>query len=138
MKFKDASMKRVLAFSTILLLAFAVAISVHADYSQLATGTWQSSGITAEVRNNAASVRLQDGRFLIIGGENNGAASATVEAFENGGYVAKAAMAQPRSNHSAVALDDGRVLVTGGTGSSGETLASAEIYDPTSNVWSSV
>src|SRR5947209_17640489 len=108
MKFKDASMKRVLAFSTILLLAFAVAISVHADYSQLATGTWQPSGNTAEARDHAASVRLQDGRFLIIGGESNGAVLATVEAFENGGYAAKAAMGQPRSNHSAVGPGDGR------------------------------
>lgn len=44
-------------------------------------------------------------------------------------------LASGRYNHSATLLSDGKVLVVGGE-SGGTDMASAELYDPTSNSWS--
>jgi hypothetical protein len=41
-----------------------------------------------------------------------------------------------RYGHRATLLSDGRVLVTGGGQNAGDT--SAEVYDPTSNIWTSL
>ena len=46
-------------------------------------------------------------------------------------------LAQGRWSHSATILEDGRVLVTGGHGTSSNALTSAEVYDPSTNAWSS-
>ena len=45
-------------------------------------------------------------------------------------------MSVVRSGHTATRLPDGRVLVTGGS-TSNEVLASAEIYDPKTEHWTS-
>ena len=57
-----------------------------------------------------------------------------------GGGVADSgvgSLAQGRWSHSATILEDGRVLVTGGHGTSSNALTSAEVYDPSTNAWSS-
>jgi N-acetylneuraminic acid mutarotase len=47
-------------------------------------------------------------------------------------------MSQARDGHTGTLLSDGRVFVVGGNGTSGGlSLTSAEIYDPSSNSWSS-
>ncbi|WP_271466134.1 IPTL-CTERM sorting domain-containing protein [Paracidovorax valerianellae] len=42
-----------------------------------------------------------------------------------------------RYQHTATLLPSGKMLVTGGADNSGNSLASAELYDPSTNVWSS-
>jgi len=57
-----------------------------------------------------------------------------------GGGVADSgvgSLAQGRWSHSATILEDGRVLVTGGHLTSSNSLTSAEVYDPSTNAWSS-
>jgi N-acetylneuraminic acid mutarotase len=44
-------------------------------------------------------------------------------------------MRQARARHTAALLSDGRVLVAGGTPYD-EALASTEIFDPSTNAWS--
>lgn len=41
-----------------------------------------------------------------------------------------------RAQHSATHLPNGTVLLAGGSGASGETLTSAELYDPAAGTWS--
>ena len=44
-------------------------------------------------------------------------------------------MISPRAEHAATLLANGKVLITGGNDQSGNTLASAEIYDPTARTY---
>jgi hypothetical protein len=66
---------------------------------------------------------LGNGKVLIAGG-------ASAELFDpaTGDFVPTGNMTTPRSSHTATVLGDGRVLVTGGIGTSGVTLATAELY----------
>jgi hypothetical protein len=87
---------------------------------------------------------LRDGRVLLVGGEHEDFGRfATAELYDpsTGDFTATGSMAFVRDHHAATLLDDGRVLITGGEGVSGcdsgpgpacivESLASAEIYDP--------
>ena len=76
-------------------------------------------------RNTFASVVLTDGRVLMVGSGN------TAKIYDP---VTKTTtltgnMSTTRSNHTATLLADGTVLVAGGN-SSGNRLATAEIFDP--------
>ena len=46
-------------------------------------------------------------------------------------------LASPRSDHTAALLPNGKVLIVGGVDSAGNSLATAELYDPRTNTWSS-
>lgn len=46
-----------------------------------------------------------------------------------------APMSSPRAFHTATLLSDGTVMVTGGVNDAGQLLQSIEIYNPTSNIW---
>ncbi|MCB9883226.1 MAG: hypothetical protein H6832_11850 [Planctomycetes bacterium] len=93
------------------------------------------------------SVTLANGKVLLIGGANaQGLALATCEVFDpaTDKFSAAASMATGRAGHTATLLGDGRVLVTGGSTTLTDaasaifgTQSSCEIYDPTTNSWSS-
>ncbi len=114
------------------------------------TGTFQEVGPLAEGRSWHAATLLADGRVLITGGEsgvdpeNAQAASVAVgvaEVFDpaTGAFTPTGALLAARFDHTATLLPDGRVLVAGGRSfrsADDEGLASSELYDPASGVFS--
>jgi len=85
---------------------------------------------------------LGSGKVLIAGGasvqsmarqgkvltSNTSLAGAELFNPATGDFVPSGDMTTPRCSHTATVLGDGRVLVTGGIGTSGVTLATAELY----------
>ena len=67
---------------------------------------------------------------LIAGGEQAGIKMTSSELLDptTGILSATGGLTIARTGHTATRLNDGRVLVTGGTDSSGNALASAELY----------
>jgi WD40 repeat protein len=82
---------------------------------------------------------LPDGKVLVTGGLNSaGNAIASVELFDpssQGFTLAKGNMETARAFHTSTALKDGTVLVTGGDDGTAP-LGTAEVYDPTTGVFS--
>jgi Tol biopolymer transport system component len=126
------------------------------------TGTFSPTGSLAPVRASATATLLRDGRVLFAGGYTCAPGSqdgmwASAELYDptTGTFGPTGSMAAPRSQHTATLLADGRVLIVGGiTGNQAtavgaiilatyqlaETdsglLATAEIYDPTTGIFS--
>jgi len=90
---------------------------------------------------------LKDGRVLIAGGDYAPNPSglptlATAELYDpsTGEFSITGSMTTPRELHTATLLPDGRVLITGGrkyiaSGSLITSLASAELYDPVTGIF---
>ena len=100
-----------------------------------ATGAFTATGSMNHARAGHASTRLADGRILITGGYSGTEA----EIFDpsSGIFSTAGNMTSSRSFHAAVLLSDGKVLITGGHPLDGSApyLASAEIFDPESGVF---
>jgi hypothetical protein len=119
-------------------------------------GSWTTIG-SLNGRTNTAPVRLADGRVLLTGGQSeysgldpmtaNGtstvAYSRTTQIYNpaTGNWTSGGNLATARISHSTVVLSNGKVLVAGGI--AGQTinninnLTSAEIFDPSTNAWTS-
>jgi hypothetical protein len=116
-----------------------------------ATGAFTPVNDMGAARARAAAAPLADGRVLIAGGTNGvplpgaeaGPALATAEVFNPATNTFSAAgigaMGTARRAPAAARLPDGRVLVIGGSNDdSGEHyLASAEVFNPATNTFSS-
>ena len=109
-----------------------------------AIGTWQFVDTTnyGLPRGDGTSVRLQDGRIMIIGGyqeDNNNPPTATAEIIDlsqaNPAWQSVASMQEPRAFHDAILLPDGNVLVVGGFYK--DTFV-PELYNPNSNTWTNM
>jgi RHS repeat-associated protein len=104
------------------------------------TNTWFSAGNISEARYTGAATLLCDGRVLLAGGGD----SARADLYDpvTNTWILATPMSIPRQHQTATLLDNGKVLVVGGaTPDSGEVfgyrwLASAELYDPVTNMWS--
>src|SRR2546421_11493222 len=78
--------------------------------------------------------------FLILAtaSANAGSGPGFTQTSDGPGLWSRAAsLATGREEHTATLLPNGRVLVTGGTNGRGAVLASAELYDPGRNRWTS-
>tara|TARA_R110002096_G_scaffold12563_2_gene45099 strand:+ start:352 stop:1929 length:1578 start_codon:yes stop_codon:yes gene_type:complete len=94
-----------------------------------------------------STVRLNDGRVLLIGGADQlGTVLSSCEIYDpaSNSFTATGNMGTPRILHGASILADGRVMVAGGTSTLTPdvtaaitgTLQSAEIFNPATGTWS--
>jgi hypothetical protein len=92
------------------------------------------------VRTSQAATLLNSGKVLLSGGVNtdNTLNSALLYDPVGGTLVATGNMVNARADHTSTLLSDGRVLVTGGDLLSGKKLKSAEIYDPSTGLFTQV
>lgn len=109
------------------------------------SGTFRATGSMASTREGFTATLLSDGRVLVTGGVSATVgflASAEIYNPATGTFATVAGgMTQPRYEHAAVMLADGRVLIAGGWSyyySSTRPVASAEIFDPSTNTFSAL
>jgi len=104
-------------------------------------GKWTLTGSMANARAYSSAVVLTNGKVLVAGGLGTGSTLlAAAELYDptSGTWSSAGSLSVARYAHTATLLSNGKVLVTGGcTASSCSTYtAGSELYDPTSNTWS--
>jgi WD40 repeat protein len=107
-----------------------------------ATGRWTPTGSLLTRRFGHSATLLADGKVLVVGGNDSrlAGAVASAEVFDptSGVWSQAGSLTEVRRHHTATLLTDGRVLVVGGLGlefPDALPLASAELYDPTTDTW---
>ncbi|HVG60181.1 MAG TPA: kelch repeat-containing protein [Hyalangium sp.] len=106
-----------------------------------ATGAWSRTADAPNTYRAATATLLQNGQILIagVGGAewNSGISSALFDP-ASGTWAPAGSLVTPRLYHTATLLPGGKVLITGGAHSEYESssLATAEVYDPTTGTWS--
>jgi WD40 repeat protein len=111
--------------------------------------SWAVTGSMVTPREGHTATLLPDGKVLVAGGRNttsgnpNGTILGSAELYDasSGSWSATGSMSAARENHTATLLPDGKVLVVGGfavtsDNPNGTTLATAELYDPATGIWS--
>jgi Kelch motif len=111
-----------------------------AEVYHSATDTWTSAGNMSSPRFAAVAVTLQSGKVLVVGGTNGNFGSTALDTGEvydpstNRWTPVANTMSSLRGNYPAIALlSNGNVLIAGGGDSSGNAVATADIYNPATN-----
>ena len=105
------------------------------------SGKWTLTGSMSNARQVFPAVVLSNKKVLVSGGLGaSGSVLATAELYDptKGVWSSAGSLSVARFGHTATLLTNGKVLVTGGcTASDCSTdTAVSELYDPTSNSWS--
>ncbi|MEO8681553.1 MAG: kelch repeat-containing protein, partial [Vicinamibacterales bacterium] len=96
---------------------------------------WTPAGTMSEARTGGIPFLLADGRVVVVGGPSTGGA---VDLFDPATATWSPGPSSASSHPqlpAAVRLLDGRILIAGGREDSGITIASADIYNPSTNSW---
>lgn len=105
-----------------------------------ATSLWSATGSLNTSRWGHTATLLVDGRVLVTGGDSNDSATASAEIYDpaSGQWTVTANLSARRMLHTATLLQNGKVLVAAGFGwpNGATSAASAEIYDPSTGLWS--
>jgi hypothetical protein len=124
------------------------AVSVNATLT-VTSHTWNTAGSMQSGRSSATATLLPGGSILVAGGyvydtvAQSGGVTASSEIYDPVAdkWSSAGNMIVGREEHTATLLPNGKVLVVGGTIPDGHgsqfSQASAEIYDPAANKWSS-
>jgi hypothetical protein len=114
--------------------------TAHAELFNPETGTFSEAGVgfTAEYRTGASAAPLPDGEVLIAGGGANPfypeLFNPKTDSFTTAGLVAQVGR---RQWSVAAPLPNGKVLIAGGWRDSQSGIASAELVDPETGIFSS-
>lgn len=105
------------------------------------SGTWSAGPNLGAARYGHTATLLSSGKILVAGGYGSSGPIKTAELYDPasgsaGSFSGVSSMATARARQIATLLPNGKVLVAGGVGQSG-SLASAELFDPSSNSFSS-
>ncbi len=108
--------------------------SAVAEIYDPATGAFSETGSMSADRAAHTATVLTNGTVLVTGGGSGSSVLVTAEIYSPQTRTFTAAggtgMAEPRIWHSATRLPSGQVLITGGFNVSGESITTAELYDP--------
>jgi hypothetical protein len=101
-----------------------------------AIGTFASTGSMGTERKDQTATLLNNGKVLIVGGAAPITSQSTVPDAElydpaAGTFSPTGNMTSARSQHAATLLSGGKVLISGGRAIDGSLLATAELFDPT-------
>ncbi|HSP67645.1 MAG TPA: kelch repeat-containing protein, partial [Bryobacteraceae bacterium] len=100
---------------------------------------WIRDRFLREGRAGACTATLPDGRMLATGGQGSRGALGTAEYLSvTGDYLSASPMNVARSEQVCAALPDGRLLVAGGRVTGDAATNAAEIYDPSTDLWTNI
>lgn len=102
------------------------------------TQQWSLGSPMISSRADHSATLLANGDILAAGGVLIGADSAEIYSSQSREWSSVSPMLEARKEHAAVLLPSGKVLVMGGTDDNGNSLASAEVYDPSTDTWTLV
>ena len=116
-------------------------ILASAELYSSSSGKWTLTGSMAEAREYFPAVVLKGGKVLVSGGLTTSSivlASAEIYDPTTGVWTSAGVLSVARVGHTATLLSSGKVLVTGGCTDylCSTYTAVSELYDPTSNTWS--
>jgi hypothetical protein len=102
------------------------------------TGAWTTTGALSFGRIDHAAVLLANDKVLVAGGRyDNWLVSAELYDPTAGTWTSTGALSHARIRHTATLLPNGRVLVAGGLDGSDSLIPDAELFQSSTNSWTS-
>src|SRR3954470_11707348 len=115
--------------------ALSLALVLVFGFSSTGIAQVIASGQLAAARRGHTATVLQDGKIVVVGGENGDGAVGAVELYDPATRsFSSLAGSVARTDHSATLLADGRVLIAGGRAGV-DILDTTQIFDPSDSTF---